>query len=180
MMKIDELRIAVVLLAMILTVVALFGGYKVYNVYGVEKPVKEQLSALPPVSSVSIDKNKNGYDIEVQLGAVENLQSAYTGIENVLNQRFDNGDYKLNIIDNRNEKLELFYLQIQPAVQQTAAKSEFVWLDGYLDAKCREMGLKHNLMIDEKNIYVHISDGPYNLYDIVARPAVGISAGNNS
>ncbi|HQA06454.1 MAG TPA: hypothetical protein PKW25_00135 [Syntrophomonadaceae bacterium] len=172
MMKNGELRIVVVLLAMILTIGILFGGYSVYKVYGVEKPVETKLSALPAVSSVSIDKNKKVYEIKLQLGAVENLQSAYTEIENALNRYFKVNDYQLQIIDNRNEKLELFYLQIQPAVQQTAAKSEFVWLDAYLDEKCSQTGLTYNLMIDEKNIYIQIMDSPYYLYEVVVRPDV--------
>lgn len=177
-MKKGELRIVVVLLAMILTVAILFSGYSVYNVYGVEKPIEAKLSVLPSVSSVSIDKDKNGYEVEVHLGTVENLQSAYIGIKDTLNRHFKDNDYELQIVDNRNDKLELFYLQIQPAVQQTAAKSEFVWLDAYLDEKCTQAGLTYNLMIDGKNIYIQIMDGSHNLYEVVARPDVSITAAN--
>jgi len=171
-MKKGELRIVVVLLAMILTVAILFGGYTAYNVYGVEKPLEAKLSDLPAVSSVSMEKEKKGYDIKLQLGAVENLKSAYTQIENTLGQHFKAGDYELQIIDNRNEKLDSFYLQMQPAVQQSAAKCEFVWLDAYLAEKCRELGLTYNLMVDGKNIYIQIVDGPYYLYEVVARADV--------
>lgn len=42
-MKNGEFRVVIALLTVALTVAILFGGYSAYNVYGIEKPVKNQL-----------------------------------------------------------------------------------------------------------------------------------------
>lgn len=171
-MKNGELRIVVIILTAVLTVAILCGGYFAYNVYGVEKPLEEELSSLQQVSSVVITKDKKTYEIKIQLEPQENLQSAYSEIQDALNRHFKGKDYELQIADNRNEKIELFYLQMQPAVQQAAAQSEFVWLDNQFREQCEQMALTYNLMVDEQNIYIQIINGSDYLYEVVPRPEI--------
>lgn len=172
-MKNGEFRVVIALLTVALTVAILFGGYSAYNVYGIENPVKNQLSSLEPVSEVAITKENRIHDIRVKLSMVDNLQSVYTHIEKTLKQRFSVDEYDLQIIDNRNEKLEQLYSDLQPAIQQAAAQSEFVWLNDQLSEKCSQMKLKHELWVDEEKIYIQVQDADYYLYEIIARPNIG-------
>ncbi|MFY9323316.1 MAG: hypothetical protein WAO72_04135 [Syntrophomonadaceae bacterium] len=169
MMKKGEFRIAIVILTVIFTVAILFGGYSAYKVYAIEKPVKAQLSSLQSVSHVTVDKEKKTYGISMKLESVDNLQSVYNHIEKVLNQRFAEDAYDLQIIDNRNEKLDDFYAKLQPVIQQAAAQSEFVWLDEQLSKKGSEMQLVYDLWVDEQRIYIQIHDGEHYLYVIINR-----------
>ncbi|MGB4018364.1 MAG: hypothetical protein WBK78_02585 [Syntrophomonadaceae bacterium] len=178
-MKNGECRVVIALLTVALTVAILFGGYSAYNVYGIEKPVKNQLSSLEPVSQVVITKEKQIYDIRVQLSMVDNLQSAYNHIEKTLNQRFSGNEYDLQIIDNRNEKLEQLHSELQPAMQQAAAQSEFVWLNDQLNEKCSQMELQHELWVDEERIYIQVQDADHYLYEIIARPDMSINKSIN-
>jgi len=178
-MKNGEFRVVIALLTVALTVAILFGGYSAYNVYGIEKPVKNQLSSLEPVSEVVITKENQIYDIRVKLSMVDNLQSAYNHIEKTLKQRFAADEYHLQIIDNRNEKLEQLYSDLQPAMQQAAAQSEFVWLNDQLTEKCSQMELKHELGVDEEKIYIQVQDADHYLYEIIARPSISVNTSIN-
>lgn len=169
MMKKGEFRIAIAILTVILTVAFLFGGYSVYKVYAIEKPVKTKLSSLQPVSEVSMARENKTYEIRIKLESVENLQSAYNNIEKVLNQRLAENTYDLQIIDNSNEKITDLFSELQPAVQQAAAQSEFVWLDEQLKEKCSQMQLESKLWVDEDKIFVQIHDEDHYLYEVIKR-----------
>jgi len=110
---------------------------------------------------------------------VDNLQSAYNHIEKTLNQRFSGNEYDLQIIDNRNEKLEQLHSELQPAMQQAAAQSEFVWLNDQLNEKCSQMELQHELWVDEERIYIQVQDADHYLYEIIARPGMSINKSIN-
>jgi len=175
-MKKDGFRIAIAILSVVLTVTILFGGYSAYKVYAIEKPVKSQLSSLQPITEVSMARENKTYEINVKLKSVDNLQSAYSNVERVLNQRFPENAYDLQVIDNSNEKLDDLYSELQPAVQQAAAQSEFVWLDEQLSEKCSQVELKYELWVDEKKIYIQIHDEDHYLYRIINRSDINVTS----
>lgn len=170
MTKNSEFRIAVGLLTLLLTLGILFGGYSVFTVYGIEKPAEKSLTSVEYVSAVSIEKENNIYNIRVKLEPVENLQKTYSNLQQAASQRLAADSYILHITDNRNQRLDQLYTELQPGVQQALARHEFVWLDSELRQKTDELGIEYQLMVDENNIYIHLTDGNFYLYEIVARP----------
>lgn len=165
-----DFRILVALMTLILTLGILIGGYSLYTVYGIKKPVENRIAALASVSAVQIEKEKNQYYVEVKLGQVGDLQSVYTSLEEATNHRMAQGNYELKILDHRNDRLTELYGRLQPAIQQAIARQEYVWLDTRLSQETESLGMTYRLLVDEDNLYLQIADGSYYLYEIVERP----------
>lgn len=170
MSKSNEYRLAVILLVIILTVAILFGGYSLYTVYGIEKPVEKSLASIHSVSTVQVEKEKDQYTVQVKLGPVDNLQTAYAGMEKAAAHRLAKDSYQFKIVDYRNRRLNDLYGHLQLAVQQAIAKNEFVWLDSLLAQETSELGMQYRLMVDDQHLYVQIQDKNHYLYEIVKRP----------
>lgn len=169
-MKNSEFRVVIAILALVVMLGLLWGGFTLYNKLGIEEPLTKDLQAIEAISDVSITKNKI-YVIEVKMGKVEDIQNVYGSLITTIESKLGEEDYKLVIIDKENKVLKDLYKKLQPAIYQALANNEFMWLDETL-AKTFKDGVSYNLFVDEKNLYIQLFNDDAYMYKVLPRPSI--------
>ncbi|MGR6835695.1 hypothetical protein [Syntrophomonas erecta] len=169
MTKNNDFKVIVALLALFMVLAVLLGGYRLYNVFGVEKPLINELSELPSVSHVDISQVNKEYQVQVSLAEVDDLQGQYLNIDTIIKERLGNKPYTLDIKDRPNSKLNRLHAYLQPAIYQALANHEFVWLDQHLAQVVKGEDVKYRMFVDKDRLYLQLNDKENYLYVIAWR-----------
>ena len=105
------------------------------------------------------------------MGKVEDIQSVYDSLITTIESKLGEEEYKLVIIDKENKVLKDWYKELQPAIYQALANNEFMWLDERL-AKTFKDGVRSNLFVDEKNLYIQLFNDDAYMYKVLPRPSL--------
>lgn len=172
-MKNGEFRIKVAIIATLIAFMGLFGTYKLYTIYNIEKPLLSSIQTIPEVEQASLTKKAQGqYEINIKLDQVANIQAKYEEIDKMAQEKIRNGSYEIKIDDNRNASLNQFYDYAQLAVLQASADNQFLWLNQTLQQKAENSGVTCSLRVDEERIYIQARDGKSYLYIIMPHQAI--------
>lgn len=166
-MKKSDFRAAISLLVFVCSLGILLAGYQLYSKYGMVNPVEKELEARTAIANVEMSKADRQYEIAVELQQVDNLQTEYQAIQEILEQRFKNGAYRIILSDPEDQALKQAYLHLQPAVYEAASTHRFVWLDEIIRQYADDTGINYNLYVDERYLYLHLADGEINLYRVI-------------
>lgn len=167
-MKNGEFRLRIVLLSLLIVLGLLLTGFTIYTKKGIEEPLINDISALEGIQEVSINKNKV-YIIEVQINQVASIENVYQSILKSITSKLADNEYELLLVDQPNAKLNELSAKLKPAIYQALANNEFLWLDKKLnDISAGEEVVSH-MFIDEKYLYIQLSDGDSYIYRIFNR-----------
>jgi len=171
MMKNNEIKIFYVIITIIAVLGVLLASYSLHNKYLVEKPLTEKLLAIEGVEKVDINKiDKESY-ICIQISQVDNIQKSYGKIESMVEDSI-NSNYRIEIKDKRNQKLDRLYDDLQPAIYQGLAQKEFLWLNEQIREQSSKKDIDSRLLVDDKRLYLQLKDGDSYLYRIIEQGAV--------
>jgi hypothetical protein len=67
-----------------------FSAYYLYKRFGIDAPLEKKIEALEGVEESRASRLKDGYEIDINMKKVANLQEAYTSIDRTV-QRFPSG-----------------------------------------------------------------------------------------
>jgi len=172
-----QFKILVFIITLILALGVFLGSYALYKKFGVEKPLLEQLSAVPAVERVSMEKEGKKYIFEIELKKIENIQEEYTEINQVISSRLEEGGYEIRIKGNGNEKLKEFFNELQPAIYEALAYDRYVWLEEEIARKSAENQINYKMFVDEKYLYLQLEDESKYIYKIFNRETENLTAG---
>lgn len=148
----------------------LLGGNQVYQRYLVNQPLEQKLAAQPGIEKAEIDRVDGEVQITVHLKDVANIQEEYTRIEKVLEDSLNKRPFHLVIADNSNDRLKMAFIKLQPAVYEAMASDRYVWLDESVKTYADQSGMHYQLYVDDRYVYIHLSDNGANLYRVIERP----------
>ncbi len=168
-MKNKEFKVFLAIIALIVTLGVLLGGYSLYKKYGIQGPLIKELSSHEMIEKAEIDRKNDKYIINLQLNKVENIQKQYTEVEDIINTRYKPGDYDLIITGRPNEELEQFYEQLQPAVYEALADNRYLWLSDHIENQAAGKRIAYRMFVDEKRLYIQIENNDNFFYKIINR-----------
>lgn len=180
MMKNSEFKIITAVISLFVTLVILLGGYNLYNIFMVEKPLTTQLAALPTVKSAKVSKVDKEYLIQLELEQVDNIQYSYNQIESTINGKIKNDKYKIETQDVDSKKLSQFYNELQPVLYQGLSGQQYLWLDEQIKARGSDKGIESRLFVDDKRVYLQLEDADSYLYKTFDISQTQTSGGGDS
>lgn len=166
MMKNNEIKIFYLIISIIVALGILLGSYNLYQKYMVEEPLIEKLLLIQEINKIDINKVNKLYTFKVYLGKVENIQKSYAEIDSTIDDTIK-GEYNIEIKDERNQRLDKFFDDLQPALYQGLAQKEFLWLDQQINQRSRNQDIKARLLVDNKRVYLQLEDGNSYLYSVI-------------
>jgi len=161
--------------ALVITCAFLFSGLGFYNNYIVKKPLVQALNNIDGVQEVKLDKTEEDYRIIVASKQVENLQSFYMQLDEAAAEYLDRGEYKLQLIDCRDQHLNDLYSQLQPSIYEALAKDNYTWLQAEIGKQIKGSSpdTGYQFYIDENRIYLQMIQGDKSLYAVIPRKVSG-------
>ncbi|MBC7076232.1 MAG: hypothetical protein H5T98_09265, partial [Syntrophomonadaceae bacterium] len=98
-MRNKQFKVLAFITSLVLALGVFLGSYAFYKKFEVEQPLLEQLSAMPSVEQVSMEKEKGEYVFDIKLKKVDNIQEEYEKINQVINSKLEKETYDINIKD---------------------------------------------------------------------------------
>jgi hypothetical protein len=162
----SRIRIVPMLVALVVVLSALFGGWEMYSRFGLAKPLKEQLGADQKIASVETIVNGPQREVRVALKKVDDLQSTYEHIEEVVLEAMG-PRVVIDLQDTRDEKLKAEFRQIQPILYAGIAKGEFpAMIEGAKNALAKN-GVQAEISMNDRYVFVKIEQGEHFLYEVL-------------
>lgn len=169
MPKKGDFNIVTAVAALVIVLVISFSSYYVYKRFGIDAPLEKKIEALEGVENSKATRLSEGYEIEINMKKVANLQESYTSIDRAVKDSLPQKEYSLHLSDNPNQSLRDFIQHLQPAVFESLSANRFIWLDQELSRRTQEAGLQYKLFVDQEHLYLQVEDGDYYIYQVIAR-----------
>lgn len=179
-MSFSEMRWTHVLIALLLTVAVLGGGYLLYRRYWVNGPIETLLMADPDVEEAVVVREEDGLAIRVRMRAVDDLALSYARIESIISSRLGKAAYHLVIEDRRDEKLYEIYHSVHFFIAEAAQRGNFSEMMESVGRVLSGSGIgSYKVTVTDRSIFVQIgsADGQSYLYEIVPRSPQGGTPG---
>jgi hypothetical protein len=168
MAKKFEFRILVFVLALLVTLGAFLSVSALYRKYQVERPMVEDLQKLAG-GRVELEKEKNGYQVTLIPGKVDNLQDYYLQAQKSVTSRLSGKEAEIIIEDQPSPKLQAFYTKMQPAIYESLATGRFVWLEEEIARRSADSNIRFQLLVDNDFLYLQMEDRDGYLYRVIER-----------
>lgn len=168
-MRNNEFKIAIILLALLITLGLLIGGQKLYNRNLIEKPVINELLKLNYVKSAVMTKEADTYNVKIQIKQPGNIKDEYNEINNLIKTRIKGKQYKIELLDSRNHILVDELQKMELGIYEAIAQNNYLDLEQSLNKMATQDHFVYRLQIDEKRLYLQIASGNHFLYEIFDR-----------
>lgn len=168
-MKITESKIAIVLIALLLTLGLLLGTQKLYNRNLLEKPVINSLLKLNYVETVTMTKDAGIYNVRVQIKQAGSIKDEYKEIDSLIKAGIKGKQYKIELLDKPNQALQNELQKMELGIYEAIAKDNYISQDQSFAEMAAQDHFDYRLQIDEQRLYLQISSGDDFLYEIITR-----------
>lgn len=169
MPKKADFNVVTAVAALVIVLIISFSSYYLYKRFGVDAPLEKKIEALEVVENSKATRLKDGYEIDINMKQVANLQEAYNSIDRAVKESLPGKKYSLHLTDKPNQPLQDFMQHMQPAIFESLASNRFIWLDQELLSRTREAGLQYKLFVDQEHLYLQVEDGENYIYQVIDR-----------
>ncbi len=180
-MKLPGVNIKLVAASLAVALVLLFGGHAVFRMTSISIPVERRLRLMAEVKSHSIELTPYGTVLDVELADVTDLSETFRKMELAAARLAGRNGVWIRIRDSRDETLRDAYYRLHFSLQEAAAQGSFAQLESRAEQVAREAGLSDfRIVVDSDYIYVAMSNGASQLYQVVSRQSHETSASGES
>jgi len=162
-------RIDAIIAIALLTVPVLIGGQTFYKQVTVERPLADELQTISGVKKAIIAKTPAGYDITLDLSAVDNLPLVYRQAVSIIKKHLNPSTFSLQLVDSRTPALENLYWQAQTYIEEAAMRGNFSAIATKLTQLATEADAQLEFYVDEECIYLELYQDPHYLYAVRER-----------
>lgn len=168
-MEKNKINISLVIGIVIASFIMIIGAQFLYTRYYVNAPLIHSLNKVHAVNSASLVEEKNKIIVQVNLGAVGNLPQSYQTISQLVKEKMG-PDTEIRIISKPNSRLEEIKDKMDFSLQEAGSIGNYAQMYTRVEEIAKDNGLEDwNLYLDQDNIYLHLGDKNYYIYEVVPR-----------
>lgn len=167
-MQINQNKIALFLLTILVALAVLLGGYRYYSAAYVENPMVDKIEKISSVQSAQLETSRSGMKLTVMMGKTDNIQAQYNQLEEVL-QSYSSKPYTIKVKDKRDQNLQSVYDDLQVYVYEALGKNDYVQLNEQLKKTADRERIVARVLLDGEHLYIQLEKGPNYLYEVIDR-----------
>jgi len=169
-----KLRLLPVIISISVSAVLLFGGWFVYQSVAMENPLAEAVESMPGVQLVHTSIMNTETELEVKLQPGTSLREVYSHIQIEGKQALGKRELKLKVANDTSPQIEQWWSSALFDVAQAMETKKYAEIPVKLEARAASTnGLKVSTEMDDKYVYITLSEGDYYKYVMLPRkPAV--------
>ncbi|WP_281887020.1 hypothetical protein [Paenibacillus sp. YYML68] len=165
-----KLRLLPVVLSVVISASLLFGGYFAYQSYAMENPFEKAVNGIAGVELVSSKLTSSTADVELKLEEGQSLREVYQHIEERGKQVLGTRGLKVKVVNESSSRLDGWWSTVLFDVAEAMETKQYSDIPKTLHEHAgRESGLSASSEIDEKFVYVTLTDGQYRKYMMLPR-----------
>lgn len=164
-MNFKGIRLNIVIVIIALVIILFFSGQYLFKLYGVNRPIKEEIMAIDGVAGLDILNENNSTDILISFDDNINFHETYKKIRKITNDKLGNETGKIIIKNDNIEKLENVFYELHYAIYEGIATNKFVMMN----ENVKNITDKNNindfkLWIDNDAVYLQLNNDNKSLY----------------
>ncbi len=168
-MRIQGIRIEIVILALLVALAAFFGGQYLIREYWIGQPLQEELLEIPGVESAELIDGREGLILQVELGVLSNFLRTYQEILETGEGLLKNEEFRIEIKKDHGDLEDIFY-QLHYHLYQYTAREDYLSLKEYLEREGERLGLNEaRFFLDNTHLYLQLILGEDSYYHIIPR-----------
>ncbi|MEW6727250.1 hypothetical protein ACP3TJ_08445 [Desulforudis sp. 1088] len=167
------LKIKIVILTFIFGLAVFLGGNFLYDKYGSNQSLRQDLSANEYVESFELEDQGAFVLVTVRMRPNDNLMREYRALERGIETGLNGRPYRLVIEDTRDKALSDVLYESQYAIHQAIAQGSFPEMARVIEENARGAGAAARVFVDNKYVYVQLEgrNGSF-LLEVIPRGAV--------
>ncbi|NTZ17759.1 hypothetical protein EXW96_09300 [Paenibacillus sp. JMULE4] len=175
-----KLRLLPVVLSVLVSASLLFGGYFAYQSYAMESPLEKVVSAIPGVELESIKLSGNEAQLELAVAPGTSLREVYHRIQNEGRSTLGSKELKLKVVNPPSERLEQWWSSALFEIAQAMETKQYAQIPKTLeDRTAKSEGIQATTEMDDKFVYITITDGKDSKYVMLPRTPVKLGVWPN-
>ncbi|MEF2964310.1 hypothetical protein V3851_00585 [Paenibacillus sp. M1] len=176
-----KLRIVPIVASVAVSALLLFGGWFAYKEWVVEGPFEHKISQYDGVKSVHTDITQKQAVLKLDLEPGTDFGSLVKQIETDGEKWIGNRELKLVVEDRATPKLNELWEEALFPVAQAMENKEYTGITAALDHMMKEDGgLTAKAEMDDRNVYITLTDGQASKFIILPRTAQTIGVWPNA
>lgn len=165
-----KLRAWPIVLTVALSALLLFGGWFAYRQWVIEDPLKKLVTNYEGVNTVQFDITHNQVDLKLNLEPGTDISGLVKYIERDGKKLIGNRTIKLDVEDESSPALDKLWEQVLFSVAQAMENKQYTEITAALEElEKKDSSLTTQAEIDEKNVYITMTDGTYSKFIILPR-----------
>lgn len=136
----------------------------------VNEPLLKRLDELQSVETVELQQEDGLQVLVVKLNDVEDFPAAYQKLRQEIEKFLAKNDYRLDLLDQRDQLLSEAYLAVQLALYEGEQRGNFTEMAQYVARTLNNYEIaEHQLTVDQNNIYLKLKNEGAYLYATIKR-----------
>ncbi|MBU5674437.1 hypothetical protein [Paenibacillus brevis] len=176
-----KLRVVPVVASVVVSAVLLFGGWFAYQQWAVENPFQHKVSQMEGVKGVQTSITPNQVELNLDLAPNTDFAGLVRQIEADGKKLLGSRELKLTIKDQKSERLEQVWQEALFPIAQAMENKQYTEITAALEQlESTESGISAKADMDEKNVYITLTDGQVSKFIILPRAAQAIGVWPNA
>ncbi|MEA4884609.1 MAG: hypothetical protein VB144_13340 [Clostridia bacterium] len=173
-MKSTGVHIRTVAASLAIALVLLFGGREVFIRTSVARPLRIALASMPEITSHSTEATRKGMVLSLRLEGVNDLEETMKRASWAASAATKRDDITIRILDSRDDALREAYHRIHFVIQEAISTGSFASMESRAQAIAKAAGVSScRLWVDEECVYIALSNGSHELYEVAPRGVRG-------
>ncbi|MNW48277.1 hypothetical protein D3C74_256380 [compost metagenome] len=176
-----KLRIGPIAASIAISVLVLFGGWFLYRQWAIERPLENIVKSVDGVNQVEMDIKPDELALKLSLKPGTDLGELVRQIEQNGKDQIGNRTLKLDVEDHSSPTLDLLWENALFTVAQAMENKQYTQITAALKQMEQENDkLTATAEMDEKNVYITLTDGQYSKFVILPRTPERMGAWPNA
>lgn len=165
-----KLRIGPIAASIAISALVLFGGWFLYRQWAIERPLENIVKSVDGVNHVDMNVKADALELKLNLKPGTDLGELVRHIEKNGEKQIGSRTLKLNIEDHSSPELDQLWENAMFTVAQAMENKQYTQITAALKQMEQENSkLQATAEMDEKNVYITLTDGQYSKFIILPR-----------
>lgn len=176
-----KLRVVPVVVSVVVSAVLLFGGWFAYQQWAVENPFQQKVSQLEGVKSVQTSITPKQVEVKLDLAPDTDFAGLVRQIETDGKKWIGDRELKLSVKEQDSEKLEQIWQEALFPIAQAMENKQYTEItEALTKLESSQSGISARADMDEKNVYITLTDGQASKFIILPRTAQAMGVWPNA
>lgn len=168
-MRIQGIRIEIVILALLVALAGFFSIQYLIREYWIGQPLQEEILQISGVRDVELVDSRDGLLLQLEIDPVPNILLTYQEIQTTGEQLIKNEDFSM-IIKNTDRDLEEDYFKLHHHIYHHISREDYLSLQDYLRSQSSKLGLDEAVFfLDNSHLYLQLIRDERAYYRIIPR-----------
>ncbi|MFD1774206.1 hypothetical protein [Paenibacillus rhizophilus] len=176
-----KLRLMPVLLTALLSAALLFGGWFLYRQFVVQEPLEKIISSYKGVNTSHISINRNAVTLKLDLQPGTKLRELVQYINTEGKSAIGGRTVNLDVEQHSNQNLDEYWEKAMFSVAEAMESRKYTLIPETLkELSTQYTNVTATTEIDDKNVYVSLTDGKESKFIILPREPETMGVWNNA